>query len=112
MNPLEKEFTLVDALTSLRPGSEWYCQSPLTLDNVVWQDPNNTLPSQGECDTEIERLRSEYEAREYQRIRAPQYPSIADQLDMLWHAMDSGALPKVDSFYSAIKAVKDQNPKP
>ena len=41
MNPLEKQFTLADALASLRPGSEWYCQSPLILENVVWQDPVN-----------------------------------------------------------------------
>lgn len=40
------------------------------------------------------------------------YPKIGDQLDMLWHAMDSGQFPKVDSFYNAIKQVKDQYPKP
>jgi hypothetical protein len=43
-------------------------------------------------------------------LRRAVYPSIEDQLDMLWHAMDAGALPRVDSFYDAIKAVKDANP--
>lgn len=43
------------------------------------------------------------------RIR--QYPSIADQLDSLWHAMEAGEIPKAGSFYDAIKAVKDANPK-
>ncbi len=47
----------------------------------------------------------------YQRDRQPEYPSISDQLDMLWHAMDTGILPKVDSFYSINKSIKDKYPK-
>lgn len=40
------------------------------------------------------------------------YPRVADQLDMLWHAMDDGAMPKVEPFYSEILAVKQAYPKP
>lgn len=43
--------------------------------------------------------------------RAAAYPPIADQLDMLWHAMNDGTLPMVESFYNQIKAVKDAIPK-
>lgn len=39
------------------------------------------------------------------------YPAITDQLDMLWHAMDSGEIPKANAWYNEIKAVKDANPK-
>ena len=39
------------------------------------------------------------------------YPETALQLDMLWHGMDDGVLPKVDSFYDALKAIKDKYPK-
>ncbi|WP_252090584.1 hypothetical protein [Pseudomonas sp. MWU13-3659] len=45
-------------------------------------------------------------------LRAADYPSMADQLDALWHAMDSGQLPVVDAFYSSIKRVKEKYPKP
>lgn len=45
-----------------------------------------------------------------QRLAA--YPGVGDQLDMLWHAMDDGTLPKVEPFYSQIKLVKDTYPKP
>lgn len=48
---------------------------------------------------------------DYRNQRFKAYPSVRDQLDALWHAMDSGALPKAEPFYSAIKAVKDQFPK-
>lgn len=47
----------------------------------------------------------------YVILRKTAYPPIADQLDMLWHAMDTGVLTKVTDFYDALKAVKDQYPK-
>ena len=52
----------------------------------------------------------------YAQKRASGYPSIGDQLDMLWHAVDTGdwtaAKVKTTSFYTELKAVKDANPKP
>lgn len=35
----------------------------------------------------------------YKSHRAKDYPSIEDQLDMLWHAMDKGLMPKAGDFY-------------
>ena len=51
-------------------------------------------------------LQADYEAKEYQRNRASEYPSIGDQLDMIYHAGQGG-----DAFQKAIKAVKDKYPK-
>ena len=52
----------------------------------------------------------------YDVARRQAYPSIGDQLDMLWHAVDTGdwtaAKVKTTEFYTALKAVKDANPKP
>jgi hypothetical protein len=42
--------------------------------------------------------------------RRAKYPSIEDQLDMLWHAIDQGVLDKTCEFYLAIKEVKTQYP--
>ena len=47
----------------------------------------------------------------YPKARAETYPSVQEQMDMLWHAMDSGETPKIEPFYSRIKAVKDAYPK-
>jgi len=102
---------ITKALVSLRPGAEWTLDGD-QYEGLVWLDKQQSKPSKQEVILEADRLQAEYDNKEYQRIRAPQYPSITDQLDMLWHAMDTGALPKVDSFYDAIKAVKDANPKP
>lgn len=51
------------------------------------------------------------QAPSYAEQRRNAYPIMGDQLDMLWHAMDAGILPKVQDFYDAIKSVKDQYPK-
>lgn len=48
----------------------------------------------------------------YDVQRALAYPSVGSQLDCLWHAMNDGVLPKVEPFYSNVKAVKEQYPKP
>lgn len=39
------------------------------------------------------------------------YPGIKEQLDMLWHAIDSGSLDTNSEFYQKLKAVKDKYPK-
>ena len=47
----------------------------------------------------------------YQDKRQKYYPSIGDQLDMLWHAIDDGTLDKTSTFYTSLKATKDKYPK-
>ena len=46
------------------------------------------------------------------RLGSPDgYPSVIEQLDLLWHAIDDGALDKTSDFYVQIKAVKTKWPK-
>lgn len=47
----------------------------------------------------------------YREYRGCRYPSVEEQLDMLWHAMDEGRAEKIEPWYSVIKAVKDAHPK-
>ena len=55
-------------------------------------------------------------ATAYISRRTNEYPTISDQLDMLWHAIDTGdwtaAKVKTTDFYTKLKKVKDDNPKP
>lgn len=48
---------------------------------------------------------ADYEANEYQRLRAPQYPSFADQFDLLYHG-------GYDVWKAKIDEVKNKYPKP
>ena len=49
----------------------------------------------------------------YVSKRKSAYPSIGDQLDMLWHSIDEDPTlkSKYFTFYEAIKSVKVKNPK-
>lgn len=49
---------------------------------------------------------------QYKHDRKEAYPAISEQLDMLWHSIDSGTLDKTSDFYTTLKQVKDDNPKP
>jgi len=88
------------ALLSLRPGSEWV----LCNDEINWLDQNQTQPTEAEITAEVARLQAEYESKEYQRQRAAEYPSYADQFDLLYHG-------GYDAWKAAIDAVKTKYPK-
>ena len=57
----------------------------------------------GQWNLDAERI-AEYDNKEYQRQRAAAYPSIADQLDTIYH---SG----IDAWKATITAVKEEFPK-
>ena len=49
---------------------------------------------------------------DYTIKRASKYPSITDQLDMLWHMMDDEIIPGKDSlWYNTILSIKEKYPK-
>jgi hypothetical protein len=78
--------------------------------NIVYHD-GQTPPSEAEIDAELIRLQAEYDALQYQRDREPDYPNLAEQFDLLWHAIDADTLDKTSDFYTTLKAVKDAHPK-
>ena len=47
----------------------------------------------------------------YTARRINAYPQIAEQLDMLWHAIDDGNLDKSSQFYTTLLEVKTSIPK-
>lgn len=76
-------------------------------ENQAW-DENGVLVELNESQiaTELARLQAEFEAKEYQRKRVVEYPSIGDQLDALFHA---GVFPS--DMAEQIQAIKDKYPK-
>jgi hypothetical protein len=72
-------------------------------DGIHWHGIDNP-PTQSEIDTEVARLQAEYDAKQYQRQRAAEYPPIVDQLDTLYHG-------GYDAWRAVIQAVKDKYPK-
>ena len=96
---------------------QWFTWSDYknkVYENLVILDVSKEKPTKEFLESELARQQAEYDAQEYARNRAREYPRIQDQLDMLWHAIDADATLKSDyaDFHTALKAVKDANPKP
>ena len=67
-----------------------------------------TPPTEAEIDTKLKELEADYDAKKYQRDRAPEYPSIQEQLDMqYWDAVNG-----TKKWQEAVAKVKTDNPKP
>lgn len=48
----------------------------------------------------------------YKKLRRAAYPPVREQLDILYHAMESGEFSMAQIWFDTIKAVKDRYPKP
>jgi hypothetical protein len=93
------------ALMSLRPRSEWILDGD-SYTGINWLDQSQTKPTEAEVQAEVARLQAEYDAQEYARKRALEYPPIGDQLDALWKGGDAAA-----EMLARVQAVKAKYPK-
>jgi len=92
----------IDAILSLSPGAEVVVRG----EEVEWINPSTAPVTEAQIAAELVRLQAAYEAKQYQRDRAGEYPAIGDQLDALFHA---GVFP--EAMAEIIQAVKDKYPK-
>jgi hypothetical protein len=90
----------IDAIVSLVPGAEVL----VVGEEVTWFKPSTAPVTEEQIQTELTRLQAEYEAKEYQRKRAAEYPPITEQLDKIFHD-------GIDEWKKEIQAVKDKYPK-
>ena len=99
--------TVRDAIVSLEPNAEF-----VLVDDVIteWHSEDITQPTDEAIATEQARLQAEYDAKQYQRDRV--YPPLGEQFDKLWHDINNGTLDNTGAFFTALKEVKDNNPKP
>ena len=81
-----------------------------------WSDPKNkvyanlivhdggTKPTEADVNAGLKKLQDDFDALDYARKRANEYPSIVNQLDDIYH---NG----IDAWKAPIKAPKDKYPK-
>ena len=73
------------------------------VNQITWH--NGTTPiSKADIEAKMIEVQAEYNAKQYQRDRAEEYPSIVDQLDNIYH---NG----IDAWKATIKTTKDKYPK-
>jgi len=78
----------------------------LDADIMAYDDNGDIIKlDEDKITKEVAKLQADYDAKQYQRDRQPEYPSIPDQLDKIYH---SG----INEWKKDIKAVKDKYPKP
>ena len=92
------------AIKKLVPGATYNIRK----EKVEWTDKVKTEPTQSEIDNQIAANKAEWESKEYQRVRALQYPSLQEQLDLQYWDQVNGTT----KWKEAIAQVKSDNPKP
>ena len=85
------------------PGTEWRVGE--TYESLEWLDTKVEKPTFEELQQAWEQYLFEKERNHYKKLRAAAYPSIEDQLDIIYHQ-------GLDEWANHIKAVKDKYPSP
>ena len=98
------KFDITHALRKLYPEGAKFVQEGIEYSGLKWID-ERPKPTETELNAKVAELQAEYDALQYQRDRAEQYPSYADQFDTIYHQ-------GIDAWKAEIKKVKDANPKP
>jgi hypothetical protein len=89
------------AINELAPNAEY-----TIIDGVIdWQSEDIDQPS----NEAIEAKKLEVAVI---NARALEYPQLGEQFDKLWHDINNGTLDNTGEFFTALKEVKDNNPKP
>ena len=94
--------SIIKSILKINPNAQ-VSVSGSDVKQIDWHDGTTPIAEKDILAKEKE-LQAEYDANKYQRDRAEAYPSIADQLDDLYH---NG----IDGWKKTIKAVKDKYPK-
>ena len=95
---------IIEAILKINPNAEVSVSgTDINTCEIEWH--NGTTPiSKADIEAKMVELQADYDANQYQRDRAKEYPLIADQLDDIYH---NG----IDSWKATIKITKDKYPK-
>jgi len=96
---------IIKAILKINPKAQVSVNAE-DYNQITWL--NGTTPiSVEDIKAKQAELKAEYEAKQYQRDRAKEYPPITEQLDMIYWDKVNGT----DNFLKAIQAVKAKYPK-
>ena len=96
-------YDICSAILAINPSAQVSIENE-DFDRITWLGGTTPI-SKSDIQAKQAELKADYDAKEYQRKRAKEYPSIVDQLDDIYH---NG----IDGWKATIKAIKDKYPKP
>jgi len=91
-----------EAILKINPNAE-FTVTNFDINQINWLNGTTPIPK-ADIEAKVIEVQAEYDAKEYQRKRAAEYPSMADQLDDIYH---NG----IDAWKATIKTTKDKYPK-
>ena len=94
--------TIANAINKINPNAK-FKYNDNDINSIEWLSETTPI-SASDIEAKQTELQAEYDAKQYQRDRELEYPSIADQLDDIFH---NG----IDSWKANIQIIKDKYPK-
>jgi hypothetical protein len=101
------KYDLAYAAKSLHPTAQFVLRGD-QYEGLEWHSTNITKPTKAALEAEQARLQAIWDNTEYQRLRALEYPPMADYLD----AIAKGDEEQKQEYIDACLAVKAKYPKP
>jgi hypothetical protein len=98
------------ALKSLCPTANFQLDED-DYDKLIWHSPEINIPTLEEVTQEVTRLQVEYNDKEYQILRAPEYPDLKELADALYWK-SKGDATKLEEYYVKCEIIKNKYPKP
>ena len=96
---------IIEAILAINPSAEVIVRED-DINSIEWLNGTTPIPA-NEILAKQQELITEYNSKKYQRDRAVDYPSLADQLDMQYWDKINGT----NKWQQAINAVKQKYPK-
>jgi hypothetical protein len=97
--------TIIKSILAINPTAQVSISAD-DINTLVWHNGTTPIPA-NEILAKQQELITEYNSNKYQRDRAVDYPSLADQLDMQYWDKINGT----NKWQQAINAVKQKYPK-
>jgi len=97
--------TIIKSILAINPTAQ-VSVSGDNINSIEWHNGTTPIPT-NEILAKQQKLITEYNSNKYQRDRAVDYPSLADQLDMQYWDKINGT----NKWQQAINAVKQKYPK-
>ena len=95
---------IIEAILKINPNAEVTVRGDdINTCTFQWHEGTTPIPK-ADIEAKMVELETEYDNSKYQRDREKEYPTIADQLDDIYH---NG----IDGWKATIKTTKDKYPK-
>tara|TARA_R110000751_G_scaffold150377_1_gene255341 strand:- start:113 stop:406 length:294 start_codon:yes stop_codon:yes gene_type:complete len=93
---------VVKAILKINPNAQVSVKND-DINEIIWENGTAEI-SKADIEAKMAELQTAYDNNKYQRDREKEYPSMADQLDDIYH---NG----IDAWKATIKVTKDKYPK-